>query len=118
MLIAILTWDQLQPHLPMLLMAIGIGLLCYFIWRNSPSQRDEVAEKPARLSRSSAASSDDIPPEVTRWQVEMHATARELKGELDSKIMVLQALLKEVREEREKIEELLARVEEKTHERT
>lgn len=40
----------------------------------------------------------DAPVEALRWQVEMHETARELKAELDSKISVLQTLVRKADE--------------------
>ncbi len=49
----------------------------------------------------------DAPPEVLRWQVEMHQLARQLKGEIDSKIRVWDALVREARQEREKLERTL-----------
>ena len=53
----------------------------------------------------------DAPPEVLRWQVEMHETARELKAELDTKIAVLQRLTIDAKREREQLEAALARTE-------
>ena len=50
----------------------------------------------------------DAPPEVARWQLEMHETARELKAEIDSKLLALQALVNVAREEREKLEAAIA----------
>jgi len=37
----------------------------------------------------------DAPPEVLRWEVQMHETARELSAQLDSKMSALQALIAE-----------------------
>jgi hypothetical protein len=37
----------------------------------------------------------DVAPEMERWEVEMHETARELKAQLDSKMRALQALIAE-----------------------
>lgn len=50
----------------------------------STLKRDGVAHSPLL----------DAPPETLRWQVEMHDTARELKAELDTKIGVLQTLVR------------------------
>jgi hypothetical protein len=49
----------------------------------------------------------DAPAEFTRWQVEMHETARDLKAELDSKIGVLQALVAMARKETQRLESLM-----------
>jgi hypothetical protein len=51
----------------------------------------------------------DSPPELLRWQVEMHDTARDLKAELDSKMSVLQALVQIAREERQRLEAAIHR---------
>ena len=51
----------------------------------------------------------DAPPELSRWQVDMHATARELKAELDSKIGVLQTLLGMARQEIQHLESAMLR---------
>lgn len=53
----------------------------------------------------------DAPPEILRWQVEMHETARELKAELDSKMSALQATIRMAREESERLEATVARAE-------
>ena len=53
----------------------------------------------------------DAPTETLRWQVEMHETARELKGELDSKLSALQALVVMARQEYERLFDILERAE-------
>jgi hypothetical protein len=53
----------------------------------------------------------DAPPELLRWQVEMHETARDLKAELDSKLSALQTLVRLAREERERLEHAIRRAE-------
>ena len=53
----------------------------------------------------------DAPPEILRWQVEMHETARDLKGELDSKMGALQALVRIAQEESERLEAAIDRAE-------
>jgi hypothetical protein len=47
------------------------------------------------------------PEELSRWQVEMHDLARELSGRLDSKLALLEGLLREAREESARLERLL-----------
>ncbi len=51
----------------------------------------------------------DAPPDLLRWQVEMHDTARNLKGELDSKMSALQALVIMARQEIVRLDSLLNR---------
>lgn len=52
----------------------------------------------------------DAPPDILRWHVEMHETARELKAELDSKMRVLQLLTTQARQEADRLEQLLQRL--------
>ena len=54
----------------------------------------------------------DAPPEILRWQVEMHETARELKAELDTKIAVLQRLTIDARRESQRLEQAVDRAKE------
>ncbi len=51
----------------------------------------------------------DAPRQILRWQVEMHETARDLKAELDSKMMALQALVQLAREETSRLENAISR---------
>jgi len=53
----------------------------------------------------------DAPPDVLRWHVEMHDTARKLKAELDSKMRVLQLLIGQARREADRLERMLERAE-------
>ncbi|MBI2481027.1 MAG: hypothetical protein HYV60_21050 [Planctomycetia bacterium] len=53
----------------------------------------------------------DAPPEILRWHVEMHETARELKAELDSKMSALQAITRIASEESARLEAAITRAE-------
>ena len=53
----------------------------------------------------------DAPPEILRWQVEMHESARDLKAELDSKMGALQAIIRIATEESARLEAAIARAE-------
>jgi hypothetical protein len=53
------------------------------------------------------APSDETNSEMMRWEVQMHDTARELKAELDSKMVALQVLVRQAQEERQRLEQLL-----------
>ncbi len=97
----------------------GIGLLIYLLLRRSyryyggrfrRSKKDEPylvhMPRPGHAQRSLSTA----PPEVLRWQVEMHEFVRDLKGELDSKMRLLQALVIQARQEADRLEQLLAAV--------
>lgn len=51
----------------------------------------------------------DMPREAQRWEVEMHETARELRGQLDSKISVLQHLIRDAAAEAARLEAAIER---------
>ena len=40
----------------------------------------------------------DAPADVARWEIQMHDTARDLSGQLDSKIAILQQLIRTAEE--------------------
>lgn len=61
--------------------------------------------------RDAQRSLSDAPPDVLRWQVEMHETGRELKAELDSKMRVLQLLIGQARREADRLERILDQLE-------
>jgi len=99
-----------------LLFAVGVVLAIAILmrrwnryFRRRPSRRDAKA---AALSASRTEQPlMDAPPEILRWQVEMHETARDLKAELDTKIAVLERLTIDAREQAARLEELLQRAE-------
>lgn len=53
----------------------------------------------------------DAPPELVRWQVDMHDTARDLKAELDSKMSSLQAIVRMASDASDRLETAIARAE-------
>jgi hypothetical protein len=72
-------------------------MIAILLRRSSRYQRRVRREQPETILPPREPSRDqpllDAPPEICRWQVEMHETARELKGELDSKARVVQQLI-------------------------
>jgi len=61
-----------------------------------------TTERPTKARRSLTTA----PPEVLRWQVEMHELARDLKAELDTKMQALQVLVQQARCEADRLEQL------------
>ncbi len=99
-----------------LLFAAAVGALVFFLMRFWSRQylhgattkseplaprrwRDSGKEQPLR----------DAPADIERWQVEMHELARDLKGELDTKIAVLQRLVIDASAAAERLEATLER---------
>jgi hypothetical protein len=104
-----------------LLLGAGVVLASWLLLRGSRarwarSQRatanpDEVRRSVAEHNRETALR--DAPPEVLRWHVELHETARDLKAEIDSKLAALSALTRLAREEADRLERLLEQVDSK-----
>lgn len=92
-----------QEHLQQLMMIAGLGLVCWLLLRGKLRGRKQL-QLPTTFSlghngnaQSSASSftgtkSLGAPAEVLRWQVELHDLARELKAELDSKLLAVRAM--------------------------
>src|SRR5436189_1601645 len=97
-----------------ILMLAGAALAVYIVLRRSSGAGSAVrpgAIKSLLADRAQQASSAEAPIEVLRWQVEMHDTARELKGELDSKLSALQALVLMARQESQRLEAAIKKAE-------
>jgi DNA-binding NarL/FixJ family response regulator len=95
-------------------MLAGAALAVYFVMRRSSG--DSGAVRPDAIKRRLAErvqqeSSAEAPIEMLRWQVEMHETARALKGELDSKLAALQALVLMAGQESERLETAIKKAE-------
>lgn len=82
-------------------MLAGFVLLGWVLARTTIRRRRRIhaaerenREMESRLQneRQTAAPLSDAPPETQRWQVAMFELQRELKGELDSRIAVVQGL--------------------------
>lgn len=123
--------DEGQSHL--LLAAVAVAGLYLLVRRLSavpPADPDsttrrprhqiprlgEARHRPQSLSETPPcpASLDDAPPEWTRWQVAMHELARDLKGEIDTKLAALQTLVALARQESDRLEALLAQTQRRT----
>ncbi len=95
----------------------GISLLIFLLMRRSfryygsrrsRKKTDEPylvqTPRPAGKHRSLSTA----PPDLLRWHVEMHETARDLKAELDSKMRLLQLLIAQARQQADRLEHLLS----------
>jgi DNA-binding NarL/FixJ family response regulator len=104
-------------HTGTILMFGGIALACYMLMRRSAgrlarSKRDEPSPREIRKQfgqRDKQQPLVDAPPDLLRWQVEMHETARDLKAEIDTKLAALQALAIVARREAERLETAIGR---------
>ena len=98
---------------------LGITLLLVLLLRRSiryygrrrRGRIDPPIVRTARPEDDSRQPLSSAPPEMIRWQVEMHQVAREVKAELDTKMRMLLALIGEARNEREQLEQAAERAE-------
>ena len=109
-----MTWPAIDVSTVML--ALGLALMALILLRRShgyirgtPTRHQAAIEKMPRPLKPPRPSPTSTPPELVRWQVEMHETARDLTAELDSKISILRQLLLMAADERTKLEECIAR---------
>jgi len=97
---------------PRILLVAGLALVVFVLLRasrNLLSRRLSTTNAVERTSEPKGARGRDsgladAPPEVLRWQVEMHEMARDMKAEIDTKLVALQAVTRLAREERERLE--------------
>lgn len=93
-----------QDHLQTLMMLAGLGLLCWLLMRGKMRQRRQLgtsmsfslghnANAQAQVGPFTGTKSLGAPADVLKWQVELHELGRELKGELDSKMMAVRSLV-------------------------
>jgi hypothetical protein len=87
---------------------IAMGLL---MRRMAGRQTRKSSDPSLGFARGSQAKLEhllELPPATNRCQVEMHELARDMQGELDSKMRVLQILIDQARREADRLEELIA----------
>ena len=110
---ALLAEFQLRSLLPAAVILLFIMILMKRIKRRTRRRPKELVPivKVKPLSVVSADPLRDAPPEVHRWQVEMHDVARELSAQLDSKMRLLQSFTRSAAQEADRLEALLERVE-------
>ena len=107
-----LMWKQIQPLIAdmqqaQLLMVAGFVMLGWVLARRQVKMRKRVNRdtrvakrelKQIRESKMPSVPLADAPPETQRWQVAMFDLQRELKAELDTRITIVQTLLRQVDE--------------------
>jgi hypothetical protein len=86
-----------------LLLLAGIGLMCWIMLRGRMRRRQAVllpvmtelkhnANAQTRRQQFTGTQSLGAPTEVLKWQVELHDLGRELKAELDSKLVAVRSM--------------------------
>ena len=110
--------DFIWENRASLLFLLGVVMLTIIMlrrWNRYFKRQKTNARKESRASARRESSPEqrllDAPPEVLRWQVEMHETARELKAELDTKIAILQRLTIDAKRESDRLEAIIEKAE-------
>ncbi|QDV24042.1 hypothetical protein [Aureliella helgolandensis] len=93
-----------QEQIQQLMTLAGIGIICWILLRGK-MRRQKAARSGVALSSLvhngnavgqphtfTGTRSLGAPPEILQWQVELHDLGRELKGELDSKMLAVRSL--------------------------
>lgn len=102
-----------------LLMVAGFVMLGWVLIRRQIRMRQRVnretksanaAIRQMRDAHDSITPLNSAPPETQRWQVALFDLQRELKADLDTRIAVVQALIRQVDERLERLASLEARV--------
>lgn len=110
-----------QDHLQQLMMLAGLGLLCWLMLRGKMRRRRMQPKATFSLGHNSNAQSAatsfsgtqslGAPAEVLRWQVELHDLGRELKAELDSKLVAVGAMTQAYDQATRRLAEMIRRAE-------
>jgi hypothetical protein len=94
---------------------LGLLLLWFaaarFRRRRAKSSDELSSSQPSAITRIDGPHRD-APSALAQWEVAMHETARELMGRLDTKIVIVEQLVRQAQEVADRIEGLLARLEE------
>ncbi len=97
----------------------GLGILCWVMMRKrlKRRRRTEPAVITSRLGHNANAErrgeqfsgiqSLGAPPEVLKWQVELHDLGRELKAELDTKLIAVRTLTRQYEQAARRLSDLI-----------
>ncbi len=93
-----------------ILLLAGISLMIIILLRRSARLTARSKRLGNRKPRLDLTEPDleqplkDAPPEILRWHVEMEATARDIKGEIDTKLAILQLLIAQSEQAADRLE--------------
>jgi hypothetical protein len=98
-----------------ILALLGILVLWFSLKRFGRRPSTLSQQLPVSRPESTAFSADrhhlDAPASVARWEVAMHETARDLMGRLDSKIVIVEQLVRDAHQAAARLEAVLLRIE-------
>ena len=116
-------WPFNQIEIPWLFL-LGLALLIVILLRRfyryrgrkkGGNQAAEVQKQGERAEPRSDLPLVDAPPEMTRWHVEMYEVSRDIKAELDSKMLAAQVLIRLADESTVRLQAAVARLEQAGH---
>ena len=95
------------------LLVIGVMMIALVLIRLllRPKRAAKSYESPLRNSGGTPAHMLDAPPDIGRWEVQMHETARNLMGELNTKIVIVEQLVRDANAAAERLEKAIERSE-------
>jgi|GEM_PF-3597779 len=117
----------IPPHIQPILYVVAMGAVCWMLMkRNSgrlernrrQNNRFDTRPTPNTITNaapSSALALNNAPAEVSRWTIELFDQMRDWQGELQSKSIVLQSLLKMAQEETARLEARLAELRDESY---
>lgn len=90
-------WLLAEIEKPNLLLFIGLAMACAILLFRSQRRIRQPARTSAPAAPHSATASNrfEPTPELKRWEVEMHDTAREVTARIDNKIRILEQLIRD-----------------------
>ncbi|WP_254510623.1 hypothetical protein [Anatilimnocola floriformis] len=100
-------------------LAAALAAACFLLlrgnWlkqkRSQDSTPDPVAIQQSFAPKTRELSAHHAPEDLLRWQVEMHELARDVKAEIDTKVLALQSLMIIANEHAQRLESLIAQAE-------
>jgi hypothetical protein len=103
---------QLIDRNTMLVVGIGMILLVVIRFLLRPRMAGKRYPSPVRDEKV-AAHMLDAPVEIGRWEVQMHETARNLMGELNTRIAIVEQLVRDANQAAERLERAIERADKK-----
>lgn len=91
-----------------LIWTIAFLLLRSVRWRRAQAASPPARRKGATAAVSASAAVTDPPEAVRQWEVRFHELARDLSAQIDTKLGLLDQLLRATEAERERLERLVA----------
>ena len=106
-----LLFAAIEPTMLFVLGMLVIGAVLLRRFRMNRRSACKPSHRPTTIGER-ASHPLNPPAMLTQWEVQMHETARELSGQLDSKISILQHLIAAAAHEAQRLEDAVAAVRE------